>query len=411
MVTGELQRAWIAWRRATWWPAALLVLVQGMYGICYLPQLSFFPIYLQEQLGLTPVVIGSVVAGAQMASMVAALLGGTLSGMLGSKWVVVCGLALSGLSSLVFQAHALWLVALLWFIGGAGLALLTVGGGSYLTRLSGRGALGMLAAVYALSMTIGGSIGNPIAGRLIERYGFSVFGWTEMALIVVATLVATLLMVYLGDRTTEPTPLRAIWSGTLPLARQTTVRMLLGLRCLPTIFYGMLTVLIPLLINGLSGSKAMVAAYGTTNLIVASAAQLLAGRAADRWGARGPTLVGFVAVALAGLGLAVTAGTVGGLFVFGVLGIAAAWALAALMFVWVADGVPKADHAASFGLLHAVWSLSMITGSLLGGWLVRSMPGLPFLVAGLLNIGSLFLTLAYYGRVTAGEAARRSRDH
>ena len=105
---------------------------------------------------------------------------------------------------------------------------------------------------------------------------------------------------------------------------------------------------------------------------------------------------------LAALGLAATAGMVWGLFISGVLGIAAAWSLSALMYVWGADGVPKAEHASSFGLLHAVWSLSMITGSLLGGWL----PGLPFLVAGLLNVGSLFLTLAYYGRTAAREAAR-----
>jgi len=68
------------------------------------------------------------------------------------------------------------------------------------------------------------------------------------------------------------------------------------------------------------------------------------------------------------------------------------------MYVWVADGVPKAEHPATFGLLHAVWSLSMITGSVLGGWLVVSTPWLPFLLAGLLNAGSLLLTFAYYRR-------------
>ena len=286
----------------------------------------------------------------------------------------------------------------MWFAGGAGLALITVGGASYLTRLSVRGSLGMLAAIYALSMTIGGSIGNPIAGLLINRRGFGAFGLAETALIAATALVAALLMVYLKDRAAEPASLRAFWSDTLPMARRTKIRQLLGLRCLPTIFYGMLTVLVPLLINNLSGSKTTVAAYGTTTLIVASAGQLLAGRAADRWGARGPTLVAYAVIVLAGLGLAATAGTVAGLFIFGVLGVAAAWSLSALMYVWVADGVPQGEHASSFGLLHAVWSLSMITGSLLGGWLVRSTPGLPFVVAGLLNVGALFLTVAYYNR-------------
>ena len=405
MEIGNLQHKWVVWRSAPWWPAILLILVQTLNGIWYMPQLSFFPVYLHEQLGLSPVAIGGVIAGAQVAGMVMALLGGWATGMLGSKWMLVFGLALSGLASLAFQIHTPWLVAMLWFVGGAGLACITVGGASYLTRVSLRGALGMLAAFYALSMTVGGAIGTPIAGVTIERRGFSTFGWVETTLIALAALLATLFMIYLRDRTAEPASLRVFWSSALAMVRRAKVRQLMGLRCLPTIFYGMLTVLIPLLIFDLSGNKVVVAAYATTNLIVASAAQLMAGRSADRWGARGPTLVAYACVILAGIGLAITANTVWGLFVFGVLGVAAAWSLSTLMYVWVADGVSKPEHASSFGLLHAVWSLSMITGSLLGGLLVRTFPGLPFLVAGLLNVGSLFLVLAYYGRTAAREVS------
>jgi DHA1 family inner membrane transport protein len=397
MDTLELRNKWAIWRSAPWWPAVLLVLVQTLNGMWYMPQLSFFPVYLQE-LGLPPAAIGGVVAGGQLAGMVVALLGGWVTGLLGSKWVLVVGLALSGLSSLAFQVDAPWLVAVLWFIGGAGLALITVGGASYLTRVGLRGTLGVLAAIYALSLTVGGAIGTPIAGVIIERHGFSAFGWAAIALIALAALLATLFMIYLGDRTTERASLRVFWSGALAMLQRVKVRQLLGLRCLPTIFYGMLTVLIPVLLNSLSGNKLLVAAYATTNLIVASAAQLLAGRAADRWGARRPTLVAYSVVIVAGLGLAATVNTVWGLFAFGVLGVAAAWSLSTLMYVWVKDGVAQAEHASSFGLLHAVWSLSMITGSLLGGSLVRTFPGLPFLVAGLLNVGSLFLALAYYAR-------------
>jgi MFS family permease len=396
METGKLQSKWITWRSAPWWPAILLILVQTLNGMWYMPQLSFFPVYLQDQLGLSTAAIGGLVAGAQVAGMIVALLGGWVTGLLGSKWVLVCGLALSGVASFAFQIHAPWVVAALWFIGGAGLALITVGGASYLTRVGLRGTLGVLAAFYALSMTIGGAIGTPIAGVIIERRGFSAFGWAETLLIACSTAVATLFMLYLGDRTAERASLRVFWAGALAMVRRSKIRNLLGLRCLPTIFYGMLTVLIPVLLNTVSGSKVVVAAYATTNLIVASAAQLLAGRSADRWGARGPTLVAYTAVIVAGVGLAITVNTVWGLFVFGVLGVAAAWSLSTLMYIWVKDGVAPTEHASSYGLLHAVWSLSMITGSLLGGSLVRAFPGLPFLIASLLNVGSILLALAYY---------------
>ena len=386
-------------RGALWLPAGMLILAQVGSGLRDLPQSAFFLIYLQEQLGLAPVTISSVVAGAQMVGMVTALLGGAFTGKLGSKWTLVTGLALSGLGSLALQAPTLGLAALLWFIGGAGLALTTVGGASYLTRIGGRGGLGVLAAFYALSMTVGGALGNPLAGVLIERYGFGLYSWSSIVVSMVLILCVSFFMPALPDPLPEAGARRISWASGLAIARQTNTRMVVGLRMLATIFYGMLVVLIPLLINELSGSKALVAAYGTTNLVVASAAQLLAGRSADRWGARLPTLAAFSILILSGLGLASSAGTTAGLFGFGVLGIAAAWSLSTLMYVWVNDGISKADHPAAFGLLHAVWSLSMMTGSVLGGWLVTGGPGLPFLLGGLLNLTSIFLALVFYRRL------------
>jgi MFS family permease len=399
MAVDERRRKWAAWRGAAWWPAAVLVLVQTVNGIWYGAQVTFFPVYLQEQLGLAPELIGALVSGALVAGMVAAVFAGALSGMLGSKWVLVCGMTLSFVGAAAFLVHAPWAVAVLWFAGGAGLALITVGGGSYLTRLSARGSLGVLASIYMLSFTAGGVIGNPVAGVIIERRGFGAFGLAELAVIASACVIAVLFLADLKDRSAEPISVRAFWAGALPMIRRARVRLLMGLRGLPTIFYGMLTVLVPLLLNNLTGDKALVAAYGTSTLVLASAAQLAAGRAADRLGGRVPTLVAYSAIILSGIGLAVTAGTVWGLFAFGVLGVAAAWSLSTLMYVWVGDGVAKPEHASTFGLLHAVWSVSMIVGSLLGGWLVSTAAGLPFLVAGLLNTGAIFLALAYYSHL------------
>ena len=283
-MSGRLYRGYVALSHAPWLPAVPLVLVQLASGMWYMSQQSFFPIYLEEQLGLAPVVIAGLVAGGQVASMIAALLGGVITDMIGSKWVLVAGLAGAGISSIVFQVHAPWLAAAFWFVGGAGLALQTLGGASYLTRLNARGSLGVLSAVYALSLTLGGSIGNPIAGLILDRRGFHAFGLAAMALIGATTLAAALFMPRLGDRPAEHAPLRAFWTGALAIVRRPGIQMLLGLRCLPTIFYGMSVVLIPLLINGLADSKTTVAAYATGSLVVASIVQLLAGRAADRFG-------------------------------------------------------------------------------------------------------------------------------
>jgi MFS family permease len=389
----------------TWQPAVVLIFAQMVNGIRDMPQSAFFLIYLQEKLSLAPFAISSVVSGAQLVGMAAALLGGGLANKLGSKWVFFLGLILSGISSLVFQVQAFWVVMLLWFIGGGGIALVTVGGASYLTRLSSGGALGILAALYALSLTAGGAIGNPIAGFLIERYGFGTFGWAAIGITIITALIVAFRMVNLHDKTARSDLGENSTGGILAVIRSKKVQILIGLRGLPTLFYGMLTVLIPLMINDLSNSKVTVAAYGTTSLIVASAAQLLAGKAADRWGAFRPTLIAYSILILTGLALFLGAGSLLATFAFGVLGISAAWSLSTLMYVWVSDGIPKEEHPPTFGLLHAVWSLCMIGGAMLGGWLVRFTPGLPFLVLGLSITAACFLASAYYRNKTNQDEA------
>ena len=387
------------------WPAAALILVQVANGAWYMPQLNFFPIYLQDQLGLGALAISAIVAGGLAGGMIFALAGGAVAAALTSKWTLVAGLAVAAVGTCAFLLRPPLVVAALWFFGGAGLALVTVGGGSYLTQLAGRGALGILSAFYLFSMTAGGAVGNPIAGAVIGRRGFFAFGLFEIALIAVTAGFAALFLRQFEARAPRRPGAALALPGALGMARQPTMAALIALRGLPTIFYGMLTVLAPLLLRNESGGTALVAAYGTTQLVVASLGQMAAGRAADRWGAARPTALAYTGLIAGGIGLALFSTEAAGVFAFGVLAVASAWALSTLMYVWVSDGLPKTEHPAALGLLHSVWSLSMIVGSLVGGWLVRVGPGLPFLLGAALNAACPALIFAYYRRL----ATLRSR--
>jgi len=381
---------------------APLFAVQFLSGVWILTQMSFFPIYLEEVLRLTPLALAAIVASGQAAGMVAALWGGGLSDSLGSKRVLVIGLAGSVLASLVFQSEWLLPVVLLWMLGGAMGSLHTLGGASYLTRAAHPQRLGLLSALFALCMTVGGALGSPLAGWLLDTSGFRLYGWVGTGLVLITLAAALLLLPALGsERDVTQQPGRDM----LGMARRPAVRMLIGLRFLPTLYYGMSGILIPLMIHELAGNKTTVALYGAASLIIASAAQLLAGRAADRFGHRWPPLIGYGALIVAALGVALFADHLWGVIAFGILGAAAAWSLASLLFTLVADGVPRAEHGRAFGLLHATWSVAMIGGALLGGALTRLSPGLPFLVAGLLNIGSIVLVLAFFASIGRGDGS------
>ena len=379
-------------------PMFALWMTQLMGGAWVLTQISFFPIYLEENLRLAPVAISAVIALGQAAGMLAALLGGGLTDQLGSKWVFALGWAAAIAASLVFQTTLPALVALLWALSGVAVSLQTLGGSSYLTRMADPRRLGLFTALGALCYTAGGALGSPLAGRLLDSAGFRSYGLLGLGLLAF-TLFVTLFLLptersegYLAGASPTRT-------NVLALLHRPEVRLLVGLRFLPTLYYGISLLVIPLLINHLAGSKTTVAIYSTASLIAASAAQLLTGRAADRYGHRWPTLISYGMLVVAALGLAVFSGRLWGIFVFGILGNAVAWALASLMFCLVADGVPRSEHGRAFGLLHATWSIAMMAGSVLGGALLRVMPGLPFLVAGLLNGLSVALTLAFFAHM------------
>jgi MFS family permease len=397
-----LRRRWLYFTRHDVGWILPLLLIQLLNGAWILPQMSFFPIYLEEQLHYSPLTLSIVVATGQAAGLLAALYGGRLSDTLGSKRVLVIGLSGGALASLVFVAPIPVVVAVLWMVGGAAGSLQTLGGSSYLTRMADPQRLGLLSALYALSMTLGGAAGSPLAGQVLDASGFRLYGLIGLVVIVAAVVVAAMLLPAQQPVSDAQPQGRGT---TLALARRPVVQLLMGLRFLPTVFYGMATVLAPLMINELAGAKATVALYGAASLVIASAAQLLAGRAADRYGHRWPTLIGYATLIAASLGLAIFARQLWGVFFFGILGIAAAWALATLFFVLVSDGVPRAEHGRAFGLLHATWSIAMISGAVLGGALTRTAPGLPFLVAGLLNGLSIVLALAFFTQIGRGRGA------
>jgi MFS family permease len=392
------QRGWRRLAAAPAWPMFSLLLIQFGGGAWILTQLAFLPIYLEERLHYAPIVIGMVIAIGQAAGMVAALLGGELTDTLGSKRVLAFGLLCGMVATLVFQTELPLLIAVLWGLAGVAGTMQTLGGSSYLTRATDPRRIGLFSAFYALSFMLGGALGNPLAGRLLDTAGFRTYGLVGLAVVGAMLLAATFLL----PAQTSAAPggaARRARGNLLELACRPEVRLLIGLRFLPTLYYGMALLLIPLQINHLAGNKTTVALYGTVSLVIASAAQLLAGRLADRFGHRWPTLICYGALIVAALGLALTFGQLWGVFVFGVLGLAAAWALATLIFCLVSDGVPRPEHGRAFGLLHATWSIAMIGGSVLGGGLTRIAAGLPFLVVGLANVASLALTLAFFAHL------------
>jgi predicted MFS family arabinose efflux permease len=90
-------------------------------------------------------------------------------------------------------------------------------------------------------------------------------------------------------------------------------------------------------------------------------------------------------------------------FAFGTGGTAAAWSLSTLLPSLVARVTEPAERGRVLGWIHLWWNAAMIAGSLLGGALYDRGAGLPFLIAGALNVASVGLVFVFFGGDGAAE--------
>jgi len=398
------RKGWAAVVQTQGWPVVLLLIVQLLSGIVLTPQRSFFPIYVEEQLGYTAVLISAFVTMGQLLGMVASAIGGMLCDVLGRKWTLVLGLTGFVFGSLIYLVRVPWLVASLWAVSCLGLGFHALGGQSYLIDAAGPEHLGLISALFHWGYTIGGALSSPGAGLVLDKQGFGVFGLALLALSL-ATAVGTLAFLprLRGKRGADPLVLSKSLFGYGDVIRRPVMVVLGLLRFLPTCYYGMATVLNPLLINRMAGNKTAVSLYATLSLTLATLGQVVAGRAADRLGRRRPTLVAFGVLIISIVGQAGFATHLWSFYTFGVLGICAAWSLATLLPCLVSDAAAAEERGRVLGMLEVLWNVGMMVGALTGGALVELAMGLPFFVAAVLNLGAIVLAVSFFRLVALQE--------
>jgi DHA1 family inner membrane transport protein len=329
-------------------------------------------------------------------AMLASLVGGTLSDRLGRKWTLLLGNVGFILGGLLFLTPKLGWIGLLGGVSGFCMGLHTLGGQSYLVDAAPSGYLGLSTALYNWGYTLGGALSSPAAGHILDQWGYGAFGGALTGFALLAVALNALYLPRLGAPAGhEQAGTKALF-GYGALARRPIVVLLVAMRFLPTLAYGAASVFLPLLLDSAGASKTVIAAYVTVSQAVASLAQVIVGRAADRWGGKWPTLFVYAVFVVSVLGTGSLAGRLWAVFAFGTAAAAAAWSLSTLLPGWVAHVTASAERGRVLGWIHLWWNVAMMLGSMLGGALYDRVPGLPFLLTGALNAFSIPLTLVFY---------------
>ena len=149
---------------------------------------TFLPIYLKEQVGLSPLKIGLLFTVQILAATLTKPLMGRLSDRYGRVPMIAAGLALGGATTAVmlYSGNYLVLIALIGLFG-LGLATVTASTAALVADLSWTYSRGSALGVLSSIMDIGHSTGPMVSGLLISAYSYrTTFGVVGASLVLVS---------------------------------------------------------------------------------------------------------------------------------------------------------------------------------------------------------------------------------
>lgn len=322
---------------------------------------------------------------------------GALCDSFGRKRTLVIGLTGALSAGLLFLTGDPLALYLLCIHAGLTVGVQSVAGQTYLIGAVDVKELGQASAAFFIAGNLGNAIGSRFSGVLAKSHGYFVMGEMMTAIALAAWLGAVFALPTLPRPTRGQGSRRARSDGSAEgsagasLSRVTVYRnllsrcevwYLLGIRFLPTCYWGAVTFTVPLLMSRLSQYDPRVPAnYQTVYLVVAMGFQFLTGWLCDRIGRKTPVLVSSSLVALSALCLAFSTHSLLWLYLFGVMTAAAAWSLSTTMPGIINHIAGSEEKGRLMSLTHVAWSVAMAVGTWGAGRLVDVNPALIFAMA------------------------------
>ncbi|NCA15073.1 MAG: MFS transporter [Proteobacteria bacterium] len=326
-----------------------------------------------------------------------ALAGGALADRLSRRAIVLLGIPSAIPGALLFSTTEPWVLVLLAVAWGVLTGFQSSGGQSFLLGSVDRARTGTATALYFLTTTLSGAAGAWVGGIVADQFGFAwvAFGGAVLALTGVAT--GARFLPDLGSDSTRASGAPTVgYRQVLGLPGMWAILML---RFLPTVAWGIASLVIPLYLYRLAGNATVPGTYALVSLAVASAGQLATGRVIDRGArARGsavaaapsgtvPNPLRRLVLVISGALLMAAASTgfatadVAALMVTGTGWTTMAWALSTTMPPLMRAVSPPDAHGRVVGVTHLTWSAAMLTGTTVGGMLVPLDPVAPIIAA------------------------------
>ena len=343
--------------RRLFWLVAAVVLVDTMFFAAVAPLLPHY----SDELDLSKTGAGVLTAAYPAGTFVGALPAGWLAIRWGVKPTLLTGLAMLGVTSLVFAfANHIVLLDAARFVQGIGGACMWAAGMAWLVCAAPTDRRGELIGA-ALSAAIVGVLLGPVLGGAATVLSPEVV-FSSVAL--VAAVLAGWAWSMPGVEPEESPGVRAL----LRAMRRPAVMAGFWLFTLPALFAGVIEVLVPLRFDDLGVAGATIGAVFLVSAAVEAVISPLAGRVSDRVGRLGPIRVGLVAAAGVAilLPLPSSAWLLAGTVVLAFSALATFWAPAMAMLSDAAEDAGL-DLALAFSISNLAWAAGHVLGAGVGG--------------------------------------------